>query len=111
LERHQHTISWLHAMHTVADLQHLGDALVAELEGRRKGRRAGNDERIQVAGGHGQVADDRFPVSGQLRLVHIPPLQLPGTGVDKGSHEVTLAKAWSGGGFKPVTSRHESEGD
>src|SRR6185369_1719117 len=79
-------VAGLDGGHEVADVEHLGDALVPERERRRERAGAGDDQRVEVAGGHGDVAHDRLAVAGQGGLGRVAPLEPARSGVGQGAH-------------------------
>ncbi len=62
----------------VADVDHLGHALVPDRERRRERGLAGHDQRVEVARRDRDRADQRGAVGGQHRLGHVAPLEHPG---------------------------------
>jgi hypothetical protein len=68
-----------HGGDLVADLDHLGDALVPERERGRERRGAADDERVEVASGYRKRAHKRRLVGAQAWLGRFAPRELVGT--------------------------------
>ena len=80
----------------VADVDHLGDALVAEGELASDGSDARGPAQVEVAGRDGERADDRLAVALDPRLADVPPLELPGLDEGQLLHrtEIERRNAW-----------------
>ena len=67
------TIARRHAAHGVADVDHLGDALVPERERRFDAEHAGQQGRVEIAHRHGQRPHERLAVTLERGRRHVAP--------------------------------------
>jgi hypothetical protein len=92
LEGNADELALTEGRHRVAGVDDLCDALVAEREGRRKGRVAADDQCVEVAGGHRERTHEGGPVRAELRLGCLAPLEVVGGGVGELLHGELLLK-------------------
>jgi hypothetical protein len=77
LEGHDNLLADPYVRHVGADLHHLGNALVTEMEREREGRPTEQDGPVAIAGCHGQRTDDGTGWIRAARRGKAPPTQTP----------------------------------
>jgi hypothetical protein len=89
LEGNHHALARVDGRHVLADGQHLGDALVAELERQRERAGAKGDEGVHVAGGDRDRTDHRTAGCGRRWGGHAVPRKSPTGAGHQGAHAPT----------------------
>src|SRR3954454_22166380 len=86
LERHDHAVAWRERRDVVAHLHDLRHALVPDHERRLEGRAAGDDQSVEVAGGHGDRANEGDVVALDLERLRVASLELALAHVGEAGH-------------------------